>query len=182
MRPAMRTVVRRTLSSPAVRSAARPLRHGLVSVSVAGALVFAAAAAADAASAPGTPSAAAPCPRGYDRIVCVDLDHQTLWMQDADGTVTFGPVPIRSGRKGFATRTGMKRIYLKKVNEWSSAYNVSMPYTEYFDRGQALHSYAGPITAPPGSHGCVNMRNEDAKRLFSLTRVGDHVYIWGRRP
>lgn len=159
------------------RSAARPWRHALVSASVAGALVFALAPAAEAASAP--PQS---CPRGYVRIVCVDLTHQTMWMQDQAGKRTFGPVPIRSGRKAFPTRAGMKKIYAKKVKEWSTLYNVSMPYSQYFDGGQAFHAYAGAMSDPPGSHGCVNMRYSDAKALFSVTRTGDQVYIWGRKP
>ncbi|MCF2533242.1 L,D-transpeptidase [Yinghuangia soli] len=155
----------------------RPVRHALVSVSMAGALVAALAPAVEAA-----PAASNPCPKGYVRIVCVDLNRQSLWMQDASGKRTFGPVPIRSGRKGFATRTGMKKIFAKYEKDYSRLYHVSMPYAQYFDGGQALHAYAGAITNPPGSHGCVNMRHADAKKVFSLTRNGDRVYIWGRRP
>ncbi|MDI2124933.1 L,D-transpeptidase [Yinghuangia seranimata] len=190
MRSAMRTVVHRSVRRVLTAATGagsgdgngnrgvRPSRHGLVSVSLAGALVAALAPAADAA----TPAEASPCPLGYVRIVCVDLTQQTLWTQDKDGNRTFGPVPIRSGRKAFPTRTGLKRIYAKKAHEYSSLYNVSMPYTQYFDRGQALHAYAGAITDPPGSHGCVNMRFSDAKKVFSLTRNGDYVFLWGSRP
>ncbi|MGW0664316.1 L,D-transpeptidase [Streptodolium elevatio] len=170
----MRTAARFAARSDGPR---RPLRHVLLSSSLAGALLFALAPAVEAAPA----AAANPCPRGYVRIVCVNLDNQTLWMQDKNGRRTYGPVPIRSGRKGFPTRTGLKSIYAKRVKDWSYAYNVSMPYAQYFDGGQAFHAYAGAITTPPGSHGCVNMRLADAKRLFSLTQKGDRAYIWGRR-
>lgn len=170
----MRTAVRFTVRPDGPR---RPLKRVLLSSSLAGALLFALAPAVEAAPA----AAANPCPRGHVRIVCVDLSNQTLWMQDKNGRRTFGPVPIRSGRKSYPTRTGMKRIYAKKVKEWSYLYNVSMPYSQYFDRGQAFHAYAPPISTPPGSHGCVNMRLADAKRLFSLTKTGDSAYIWGRR-
>lgn len=164
------------LAAPA-RGPRRPLKRVLLSSSLASALLFALAPAVEAAPA----ASSNPCPTGYVRIVCVNLNNQTLWMQDKNGRRTFGPVPIRSGRKTYPTRTGMKRISVKRVKDWSYLYNVSMPYSQYFDGGQAFHAYAPPITTPPGSHGCVNMRYADAKRLYSLTKKGDRVYIWGRR-
>lgn len=162
---------------PGTRGLRHPVRRTVLSAAFAGMLVFGLAPAAEAAA----PKAANPCPRGYVRIVCVDLTNQTLWVQNKQGTRIFGPVPIRSGRKGYPTRTGLKRIYTKRVKDWSYLYNVAMPYSQYFDGGQAFHAYAGPITGPPGSHGCVNMRYGDAQRLFALTKVGDRAYIWGKR-
>ncbi|MCF2531571.1 L,D-transpeptidase [Yinghuangia soli] len=163
---------------PGARGLRRPVRRLLLSASLAGALLMALAPASEAAA---PKKASNPCPRGYVRIVCVDLNNQQLWMQDKNGKRTFGPVPIRSGRKGYPTRTGLKKIYVKRVKDWSYLYNVSMPYSQYFDGGQAFHAYAGNIYSQPGSHGCVNMRYSDAKRLYSLTKTGDRAYIWGKR-
>lgn len=127
------------------------------------------------------PNAAGRCPTNKGRIACVDLPRQLLWVQNGK-KVVFGPVNIRSGRNGYETRTGLKRVYWKHKNHWSTLYNVAMPYSQFFDGGQAFHGVSIPISSPPGSHGCVNMTNSDAKRLWSVLKLHDYVYVWGKRP
>ncbi|WP_199552288.1 L,D-transpeptidase [Streptomyces sp. N35] len=122
------------------------------------------------------------CPVTRDRIVCVDLTRQLLWVQRA-GKVTFQARPIRSGARGYRTRTGWHRISWR--NKWhrSTLYNnAPMPYAQFFSGGQAFHGYDEPIYAPPGSHGCVNMRRTDAKALWTNITRGQRVYILGRKP
>ena len=55
------------------------------------------------------------------------------------------PAPARRRSTG-ATSTMCRRIY-----------DVPMPYSQFFDGGQAFHSISGSMWSPPGSHGCVNM-------------------------
>ncbi|MEU9117794.1 L,D-transpeptidase [Streptomyces sp. NPDC048483] len=127
------------------------------------------------------PNKARKCPRNKGRIACVDLTRQISWIQDGSKLV-FGPVPIRTGRNGFETRTGAKRIYWRHLHHVSTLYDVPMPYSQFFDGGQAFHSISGSVWSAPGSHGCVNMRSKDAKKYWSLLRNGDDVHVFGRKP
>ncbi|MBL1095439.1 L,D-transpeptidase [Streptomyces coffeae] len=127
------------------------------------------------------PNAAGRCPTNRGRIACVDLTRQLSWVQDGSRLV-YGPVPVRTGRDRYETRTGLKKIYWRDIDHWSTIYDVAMPYSQFFDGGQAFHSIAGSVWSPPGSHGCVNMRKADAKKYWSLLKNGDDVYVYGRKP
>ncbi|MFD8396064.1 L,D-transpeptidase [Streptomyces sp. NPDC059680] len=121
------------------------------------------------------------CPVNRGRIACVNLTLQLSWIQDGR-TVVYGPVPVRTGRHGHETRTGLKRIYWRHIDHVSTLYKVPMPYSQFFDGGQAFHSVDVSVWSPPGSHGCVNMTVGDAKRFWSLLKTGDAVYVYGRKP
>ncbi|MER6479076.1 L,D-transpeptidase family protein [Streptomyces filamentosus] len=121
------------------------------------------------------------CPTNRGRIACVDLTRQLSWIQDGS-RLKYGPVPVRTGKDGTETRTGLKKIYWRNINHWSTLYNVSMPYSQFFDGGQAFHSTTKSMWNPPGSGGCVNMRSADAKAYWNLLRNGDDVYVYGRKP
>ncbi|GAA0485221.1 L,D-transpeptidase family protein [Streptomyces sp. NPDC046215] len=127
------------------------------------------------------PNAAGKCPVNKGRIACVDLSRQISWIQDGK-SLKFGPVPVRTGRNGYETRTGAKKVYWRSVNHWSTLYNVRMPYAQFFDGGQAFHAISGSVYSPPGSHGCINMRTADAKKYWSMLANGDDVFVYGRKP
>ncbi len=121
------------------------------------------------------------CPTNKGRIACVDLTRQLSWIQDG-ATLKYGPVPVRTGKDGTETRTGAKKIYWRNINHWSTLYNVAMPYSQFFDGGQAFHSTTKSMWNPPGSGGCVNMTPADAKAYWNLLRNGDDVHVYGRKP
>jgi peptidoglycan hydrolase-like protein with peptidoglycan-binding domain len=127
------------------------------------------------------PNAAGRCPVRTGRVACVDLRRQLLWVQKGK-RVVFGPVPVRSGKAGYRTRTGWFKVYWKHKNHWSTLYNTPMPYSQFFSGGQAFHAIYGSVYSPPGSRGCVNMRLADARTLWSRLSTGDRVYVWGRKP
>ncbi|MGW0567866.1 L,D-transpeptidase family protein [Streptomyces tauricus] len=127
------------------------------------------------------PNAAGRCPVRAGRVACVDLRRQLVWVQKGK-RVVFGPVPVRTGKAGYRTRTGWFKVYWKHKNHWSTLYNTPMPYSQFFSGGQAFHAIYGSVYSPPGSHGCVNMRLADARTLWSRLHTGDRVYVWGRRP
>ncbi|MEU6160650.1 L,D-transpeptidase [Streptomyces sp. NPDC047130] len=127
------------------------------------------------------PNAAGRCPVDKGRIACVDLTRQLSWIQDGRKLV-YGPVPVRTGRDGYETRTGLKKISWRNIDHVSTIYHVPMPYSQFFDGGQAFHSVTMSVWAPPGSHGCVNMTPKDAKKYWSSLRTGDEVFVWGRKP
>jgi lipoprotein-anchoring transpeptidase ErfK/SrfK len=128
-----------------------------------------------------TPNKAGRCPVNKGRIACVDLTRQLSWVQDGSKLV-YGPVPVRTGRDGYETRTGLKKISWRNIDHVSTIYHVPMPYSQFFDGGQAFHSVQMSVWSPPGSHGCVNMTPTDAKKYWNLLRNGDDVYVWGRKP
>lgn len=127
------------------------------------------------------PNAAKNCPTDKGRIACVDLTRQLSWIQDGS-KLKFGPVPVRTGRNGAETRTGSKKIYWRNIDHWSTLYDVSMPYAQFFDGGQAFHSVTKSMYNNPGSAGCVNMRPADAKSYWNLLKNGDDVFVYGRKP
>ncbi|MCX5410534.1 L,D-transpeptidase [Streptomyces sp. NBC_00059] len=128
-----------------------------------------------------TPNKAKKCPTNKGRIACVDLTRQLSWIQDGS-KLKFGPVPVRTGRNGDETRTGAKKIYWRNIDHWSTLYDVSMPYAQFFDGGQAFHSVTKSMYNNPGSAGCVNMRPSDAKSYWNLLKNGDDVFVYGRKP
>ncbi|MFG2295023.1 L,D-transpeptidase family protein [Streptomyces sp. NPDC048603] len=128
-----------------------------------------------------TPNKSGACPTNRGRIACVDLTRQLSWIQDGSKLV-YGPVPVRTGKDGTETRTGLKKIYYRSINHWSTIYNVSMPYSQFFDGGIAFHSTTKSMWNPPGSGGCVNMTPTDAKAYWNLLTKGEDVYVWGRKP
>ncbi|CAL9340458.1 L,D-transpeptidase family protein [Streptomyces sp. enrichment culture] len=127
------------------------------------------------------PNKAGRCPVNKGRIACVNLTLQISWIQDGK-KLKYGPVPVRTGRDGYETRTGSKKIYWRTIDHVSTIYDVPMPYSQFFDGGQAFHSAAVSMWNPPGSRGCVNMTKADAKKYWSLLKNGDDVYVYGRKP
>ncbi|MGW0884984.1 L,D-transpeptidase [Streptomyces sp. NPDC002671] len=132
-------------------------------------------------SAKKNPNAAKKCPVRTYKVACVDLDRQLTWVQKGS-KVVFGPVPMRSGRKGYATRKGWHTVYWRHKNHVSTLYYQPMPYAQFFDGGQAFHAVYGSIYTTVGSMGCVNLKLADARKLWDVLKKGDHVYVWGRRP
>ncbi|KAF5995400.1 L,D-transpeptidase family protein [Streptomyces sp. WAC00263] len=126
------------------------------------------------------PNAAGKCPVRSYRVACVDLTRQLTWVQKGK-KVLWGPVPMRSGRAGYRTRTGWFKIYWKHKNHWSTLYNTPMPYSQFFSGGEAFHAIYGSVYDPNGSYGCVNLRLADARSLWNVTKANDRVYAWGRR-
>ncbi|MGW3205848.1 L,D-transpeptidase family protein [Streptomyces sp. NPDC001135] len=131
-------------------------------------------------SAKKNPNAAKKCPVRSYRVACVDLTRQLTWVQKGS-KVVFGPVPMRSGRKGHVTRKGWHTVYWRHKNHVSTLYNEPMPYAQFFDGGEAFHAVYGSIYTTVGSWGCVNLKLGDARKLWGVLKKGDHVYVWGRR-
>ncbi|WP_030262914.1 L,D-transpeptidase family protein [Streptomyces violens] len=115
------------------------------------------------------------------RVACVDLARQIMWVQNHD-EVIFGPAPVRTGRKGYPTRTGTHRVYWKHRDHFSTIYHSPMPFSQFFDGGQAFHGITANIYSPPGSYGCVNLRKRHAEKLWNMLRNGDSVFVWGKKP
>lgn len=120
------------------------------------------------------------CPDTEGVVVCIDKNRQILWVEDA-GRVVVKPVPARTGAPGYQTRSGWFEIYKREKKFWSTQFDGPMPFAQFFSGGQALHGSYRPIFEDPGSHGCVNLRYDEAKALWSKLRMNDAVYVWGTR-
>ncbi len=54
----------------------------------------------------------------------------------------------------------------------------NVPYVQYFFRGYAIHgAYWHNEFGMPVSHGCINMRVEEAKELYEWADVGTEVTV-----
>lgn len=121
-----------------------------------------------------------PAPAG--RRLCASLTRQVLWLT-RDGVVRFIASRMRSGdptlSNSEATVTGNYDIYWKHKDHVSSVFGSPMPYSMFFYGGQAIH---GSTFALPGSHGCINVTMDDARRLWNKSPTGTPFSSWGERP
>ena len=103
----------------------------------------------------------------------VDVAKQMLYVYR--GGYLIGSSHISTGREGHRTPEGSFPILMKDADHHSNLYNnAGMPFTERLTiDGVSLH--AGNTSAE--SHGCVHLPLEFAKKLFSITHVGDIVTI-----
>lgn len=116
------------------------------------------------------------------KVVCTDLTSQTLWIAER-GRITFGPYPMRSGRNGYETRSPVtKRVYWKHIDHVSSIYRSPMPYSMFFDGGEAFHVSNRYLYGEPGSHGCVHILPRIARAMWDRVPVGTYVQVFGRKP
>jgi lipoprotein-anchoring transpeptidase ErfK/SrfK len=100
------------------------------------------------------------------------------------------------GDEGTPTRSGHFTIKRKHKEHISGQSHHPMPYAMFFDEGRAIHAstnvtvrhmavLAGlikldnviPESAKIGSHGCVNLKKEDAARLFEWAPIGTPVIV-----
>lgn len=103
---------------------------------------------------------------------CIDLSGNQAWLL-RDGAVSYGPVPITSGRRGFRTPPGTFTVDFHSRNHVSSIYNAPMPYSVFFNGGIAFHQ--GSLSEL--SHGCIHLSRDAASEFFDSLRRGDVVQV-----
>jgi lipoprotein-anchoring transpeptidase ErfK/SrfK len=133
------------------------------------------------------PTTAAPTATG--KVIDVDLSEQMVRAYE-DGKL-FMQSRVSTGLKGTPTVKGTYRIYEKyrSVGMSGPGYMLpNVPYAMFFFDGYSLHgTYWHKNFGQPMSHGCVNMKTEDAKRLFDwvepkLPRGGSTVKASSKTP
>ena len=98
----------------------------------------------------------------YDRSM-----HQVVLMHNGRAVNTW---LVRGGSSRTPTRLGTNAVYYRDKDHVSSLFGSPMPYSQFFDGGQALHGSASMMNPFSGhSHGCINMYIEDARQLWNLT-------------
>ena len=112
-----------------------------------------------------------PTPQKERKWIEVYLGQQRLVAYE-DGKPVFEAL-VSTGTARYPTVTGRFRIYLKLLYSDMAGpgyYLRNVPYVMYFYRGYALHgTYWHNNFGRPMSHGCVNLRVEDARWLFYWT-------------
>jgi hypothetical protein len=117
-----------------------------------------------------------PCPAVAK--ACVDLTNSTTWLQSG-GTITYGPVPMVSGRPGYRTPAGTFQVYWKDKDHHSSLYdNAPMPNSVFFVGGVAFHEGSLSVL----SHGCVHLSWDASQTYWDNLHDGDTVYVFGYAP
>ena len=114
----------------------------------------------------------------------IDLSEQRLYMKEKDRTV--GSFLVSTG-KWAPTPTGQGRIWTKlryaRMTGGSKALGTfydlpNVPYTMYYDRGYGIHgAYWHNNFGQPMSHGCTNMRPEEAGIVYNWAQVGTRVVV-----
>jgi hypothetical protein len=106
---------------------------------------------------------------------CVKLSSRQAWLLDGAGRVTYGPVPITSGKKGDKTPAGMHTVLWKDADHKSAEFDdAPMPWSVFFaDGGIAFHT--GSLRAQ--SSGCIHLSDGAARRFFSTLGIGDAVQV-----
>jgi lipoprotein-anchoring transpeptidase ErfK/SrfK len=114
-----------------------------------------------------------------ERWIDVDLSSQTVTAYE--GKEEVNSFLVSTGVSAHPTVTGRFHIYVKyRYTDMAGPgyYLPDVPYTMYFHEGYGLHgTYWHHNFGTPMSHGCVNLRTEDAAWLFDWAEVGTLVNV-----
>lgn len=114
-----------------------------------------------------------------ERWIDVDLSKQRLYALEGD--TLKANFLVSTGTWQHPTVTGEFRIYVKyrsALMYGADYYLPNVPYVMYFYKGYGLHgTYWHTNFGTPMSHGCVNLRTEEAGWLFDFSKVGTVVKV-----
>lgn len=113
------------------------------------------------------------------RWIDVDLSLQRVYAYI--GTEIVNSFVVSTGTAAHPTVIGEYHIYIKlRYDDMAGPgyYLPDVPYTMYFYRGYALHgTYWHSNFGTPMSHGCINLKTDEAGWLFDFASVGTLVYV-----
>ena len=121
--------------------------------------------------------------QGYmgKRWIEIDLSSQTLTAWDDEDLYLH--VKISSGLVQYPTPVGHYNIWHMNERQTMSGPGYSLPnvrFNMYFYQGYAMHgAYWHNNFGQPMSRGCVNMREEEAERLYRFVDLGTEVWVHG---
>jgi lipoprotein-anchoring transpeptidase ErfK/SrfK len=114
-----------------------------------------------------------------ERWIDVDLTNQAVYAYEGDTVVN--SFIVSTGTWLTPTVTGQYKIYVKirSGNMHGPGYFLpDVPYIMYFYKGYGLHgTYWHHNFGTPMSHGCVNLRTDEAAWLFNWASVGTVVNV-----
>lgn len=109
----------------------------------------------------------------------VDLSSQTLIAHRGDKELK--RFTVSTGTWATPTVTGNYQVYVKLTSTTMSGpgyYLPGVPFTMYFYGGYGIHgTYWHDNFGTPMSHGCVNMRTDEAGWVFERSSVGTWVIV-----
>jgi lipoprotein-anchoring transpeptidase ErfK/SrfK len=109
----------------------------------------------------------------------IDLSEQKLYAYE--GSTIVNTFIVSTGTETHPTIPGEYRIYVKYITDDMAGpgyYLFDVPYVMYYDHGFGIHgTYWHTNFGTPASHGCTNMRPEDAEWLFNWASVDTLVVI-----
>lgn len=113
------------------------------------------------------------------KLIMVDLsDSMTYAFQD--GVLVYSALSSM-GLPATPTVKGQFRVYSRYDSQTMSGPGYYLPgvqYVQYFYQGYALHSaYWHDNFGQPMSHGCVNLRTDDAAWLYAFSEIGTPVHV-----
>jgi lipoprotein-anchoring transpeptidase ErfK/SrfK len=114
-----------------------------------------------------------------ERWIDVDLTNQAVYAYEGDSVVN--SFIVSTGTWLTPTVTGQYKIYVK-IRSGSmhgpGYFLPDVPYIMYFYKGYGLHgTYWHNNFGTPMSHGCVNLRTDEAAWLFNWASVGTVVNV-----
>lgn len=113
------------------------------------------------------------------RWIEIRLKEQRLLAWSGDQYV-YGAT-VSTGKATTPTLTGVFAVQtkLRTTRMRGADYNIpDVPYTMYYDGGYAIHgAYWHNRFGTPISHGCINLKPEQARWLFNWAKVGTPVVI-----
>lgn len=113
------------------------------------------------------------------RWIDVDLTNQSVYAYEGD--VMVNSFIVSTGTWLTPTVVGEYKIYVKYRSAKMSGpgyYLPNVPYIMYFYKGYGLHgTYWHNNFGTPMSHGCVNLRTDDAAWLYEWASVGTVVNV-----
>lgn len=116
---------------------------------------------------------------GNQRWIDIDLSEQRTYAYEGNQVVN--SFVVSTGTWRTPTVTGRFKIYVKyRYADMSGPgyYLPDVPFVMYFYKGYGLHgTYWHSNFGTPMSHGCVNLRNQDAKWLFNWASAGTVVNV-----
>lgn len=127
---------------------------------------------------PAGAAAGAPNAEGR-RWIEIDLTDQTLTAWQGDVPVLYAD--ISSGKLGTPTVTGSYRITSKFESQTMIGEDYTLPdvpWVMYFHGSYAIHgAYWHNAFGVPTSHGCINMRVDEARALYAWAERGTEVVV-----
>ncbi len=116
---------------------------------------------------------------GDTRWIDVDLTHQAVYAYEGGSMVN--SFIVSTGTWQYPTVTGQYNVYVKYryADMHGPGYFLpDVPYVMYFYKSYGLHgTYWHHNFGTPMSHGCVNLRTDDAAWLFNWASIGTLVNV-----
>jgi lipoprotein-anchoring transpeptidase ErfK/SrfK len=113
------------------------------------------------------------------RWIQVDISQQKLIAWEGKNPVY--AMGVSTGKRKTPTRTGIFNVQtkLRRTKMQGKDYNVpNVPHVMYYSGGYGIHgAYWHNNFGNPASHGCVNLRPKQAKRLYNWASVGTPVIV-----